>query len=147
MKLVARMGRRVFLTTSAMALLLLPRAMRLPSGDGWWDPGASEGGRFLELIRHERSAATIGSQVKRLVEEAGWGTGNDVFGKLAHFYLRSKYTYGQRKLRKKLLEDIENDFREGRMVNVEGWLISETEAVICWAAHSNLRGRSSGRVV
>lgn len=95
---------------------------------GWW---GVDGARLAGLLEHRESAWVVGQQYLRLVpDEArtrvlttrlvdGLPIGHRVFG----------LTDDQ--LRASLLRLSQQDFREGRVVELDGWMTSVTEARLC----------------
>jgi hypothetical protein len=128
--------RRRFLAAAAgiVILAMAPRAWasRLLAG-GRDASRPSAGGRLVALFHHRRSARFIGREyLAQRPEEAGEellvGLVTRGLGGGAEEDLRSA---SQERLRRLLQARTRQDFAEGRIVRLEGWMISITEARLC----------------
>ena len=134
------MDRRRFLLLGGVggvggALLAAPHVPWLQSV--WRDGEGSLHGRLAALFHHQASARTIGrsylqqcppeSDVRCLLAGIVAGPANDRFsGRTDRLS-----TAGDRELMLALQHRIRQDFVEERVVKLEGWILSVTEARLC----------------
>lgn len=87
--------------------------------------------RLTRILSNTRSAAIVGQHYLRLNLEAADAPvlAARIAGTMEH-YLRLS-SAGPRRLRALLAEQQKRDFAEGRTVNVDGWILSVTEARLC----------------
>lgn len=118
------------------------------SSGAWWWPTrsrASDGVRLAGLLPHQDSARIVGREYLRGAPAAA------DLDRLTTLVLRGLDLEGgalaavdDRRLRQLVLRRTGQDFREGRTVAVDGWLLSATEARLCALAQLCGAAASSG---
>jgi hypothetical protein len=121
------MDRRRFLLLGGVggALLAAPHVPWLQSV--WRDGEGSLHGRLTALFHHQASARTIGrSYLQQYPPESNVRCLLEGIGRSDRLS-----TAGDRELMLALQHRIRQDFVEERVVNLEGWILSVTEARLC----------------
>jgi hypothetical protein len=125
----ASRGRRDFLTSLVWlgALGAHPsRSWATPAARRTSDPVAS---RLVALLRHPESAVVIGTAYLRLAADE---RRPDRLARAIESRCGGRVLDGDRDARRRCLsEGVRRDFAEGRVVRIDGWLLSVTEARLC----------------
>jgi hypothetical protein len=130
MNVPRRMRRRTFLLAAAASGLSV--AWR---SAGYWplaQTPASGSERLARLLAHEESARAVG---REYLQAASAERSQEILtARVAARLpggLRTAATASDRRLRELLLGAVAEDFRDLRTVEVQGWVLAETEARLC----------------
>ncbi|MGH2732357.1 MAG: hypothetical protein ACRDJG_05390 [Actinomycetota bacterium] len=122
--------RRLLLGALGMGATLLwrPVASRLFSPTPWGEPSE----RLVRLLEHRDSARIVGGEYLRAVPgEATPGLLASLVADRLEAGRRALHTAGDEELRRLLAAGVLADFEEGRTVELDGWVLSKTEARLC----------------
>lgn len=91
-------------------------------------PGNKLRSRYLAFVQHPNHAAKIGAVYRHKYPKDS--SSERMLAKLSGYMQLDSSRPGKREIEQALLETVKADFAQGRTLNLDGWVVSRTEAVL-----------------